>query len=176
MNELIPELTTTYQLSLVEASAGDGFISTTPNSGASINSSRSISIITVPENDFPNGVFQFSTTPPSPGEPFIPEATSVPVLDIQESAGSVTVYVVRAQGTSGAVGVEYSTEDGSAVGGGISPDYTAQAAALSFTNGEQVQNIQLQIIDDSIPEVGKQFFLNLSNPSGCKQSCPTGHN
>ena len=165
---MVPETTTNYTVRLVTAASTDGYISTTPTSGASINDTLSVSIVTVPENDYPYGVIQLATSAPALGDPFTPLAASVPVLEVTESAGNVTVYAVRAQGTIGSVQVEFSTEDGSALAGVINPDYVSQAAIISFTDGERVKSIQLQVLDDAIPELGKQFFVNLSNPSGGK--------
>lgn len=168
MDEMVPETTTNYSIRLVSVTSTDGYISTTPTSGASINNTLSASRVTVPENDYPYGVIQFATSAPALGDPFTPLAASVPVLEVTESAGNVTVYAVRAQGTVGSVQVEFSTEDGSALAGVINPDYVSQAAKLSFADGERVRSIQLQVLDDAIPELGKHFFVNLSNPTGGK--------
>ena len=163
-----PETTTNYTVRLIAVTSSDGYISTTPTSGASINSSLSASRVTVPENDYPYGVIQFATSAPALGDPFTPLAVTVPVLVVTESVGNVTLYVVRAQGTIGSIQVEFSTEDGSAVGGGLNPDYEPQAGTISFADGERVKSIQLLILDDDIAELEKEFFVNLSNPTGGK--------
>ena len=173
LNENVPELTTNYTVKLLSATPDDGYISTTPTSGASINSSRSAARVTVPENDFPYGVLQLATSPPIVGVPFTPQAASAPVLDVTESAGTITIYIVRAQGLIGTVRTELVTEDGSAIGG---MDYVSSAAELVFVDGERFKTMQLQILDDTVPELGKQFSVNLTNPTGGKtRQCALDH-
>lgn len=124
-----------------------------------------IARVTVPENDFPYGVLQLATSPPIVGIPFTPQATSAPVFDVMESDGTITIYIVRAQGLIGTVRTELITEDGSAIGG---MDYLSTAAELVFAEGERFKTMQLQILDDSLPELGKHFSVNLTNPTGSK--------
>ena len=165
VNENIPELASNYTVRLLAATSDDGYISTTPTSGASVNNSLSTVRITVPENDFPYGVLQFATSPPNIGDPFTAQATSVPSLTVKESVGSITVYIVRAQGMIGTVRTELITEDGTAIGG---MDYVSAAAPFVFAEGERYKTMEIQILDDAVPELGKQFSVNLTNPTGGK--------
>lgn len=144
----------------------DIYPSTTPTSGAWLNTSQSETNITVSENDFPYGILQFAESSPISGGNTIPPATEVPQIYIEESIGTVTIYVVRAQGTVGTAQVDYSTQDGNATSGGVTPDYTPIGGSLTFADGEQVKSFMVTILDNTAPELGKYFFVNLSNPSG----------
>ena len=121
--------------------------------------------LTVPENDSPYGILEFYyTVPPATG--VIPPATDIPQINTDESAGTVTVYVVRAQGTVGVASVDYLAQDGTASSGGVSPDYSPAGSTLEFSNGERFKSFTVTLVDDSTPELSKYFFVNLSHPVG----------
>ncbi len=61
------------------------------------------------------------------------------------------------------VTVDYSTADGTAIGGA---DYTAVSGTLTFAPGETTKTILLVATDDTDVEGDETFFVNLSNPSG----------
>ena len=167
-DELVPELEEEFVVMLVTAVANDSETSSTPFSGAYINTTISQSTITVQENDYPYGLFQFVTSPPSVGVPITP-ATVMPELTVRESVGMVTVYVARAQGTVGTVSVEYFTSDGSATSQGLDPDFTPAAGTLDFSGDNVVGSFQVSLLDDSVAELGKMFYINLTNPQGGKE-------
>ena len=164
-DELVPELQEDFFVMLVAAIANDSEVNSTPFSGAYVNTSISLSNVTVDENDYPYGLFQFVTSPPTPGVPITP-ATAMPVLTVSESVGTVTVYVARAQGTVGAVSVEYLTSDDSATSQGLNPDFVPAAGRLDFSGNEVVASFQVSLLDNTIAELGKMFYVNLSNPQG----------
>ena len=166
-DELVPELQEQFIVMLVAAVANDSEVSSTPFSGAYINTTISQSTITVGENDFPYGLFQFVTSPPTPGVPITP-ATVPPVLNVRESDGIATIYVVRAQGTVGTVSVEYFTFDASATSQGLDPDFTSAAGRLDFSGDTVVGSFPIILLDDSAAELGKTFYINLTNPQGGK--------
>lgn len=168
LDETVPELSEDFVVVLTSAVASDNETSSTPQSGASIDTSRSQSMLTVTENDFPYGVLQFSATPPIPGQP-IALAAVMPELAVQESDGNVTVYVVRAQGTLGNVRIEFFTRDDSATHLGLEPDYISNARQLSFAPGVTVQSFSVTLVDDADPELAKTFHVNLTNPQGGKK-------
>ena len=165
LDESAPELREDFVVVLTSAIAQDNETSSTPLSGASIDASRSQVMLTVTENDSPYGVLQFSTSAPIPGQP-ITLATEMPELAVQESDGTVTIYVVRAQGSIGTVSIEFITTDDSATHLGLEPDYRTTAGRLTFDSGVRVQSFNVTILDDSNPELGKTFFVNLTNPQG----------
>lgn len=170
-DENVPELNEDFVVVLTSAVSNDSETSSTPLSGASIDPTRSQAMVTVTENDSPYGVLQFSAVPIAPGQA-VPLATVMPELVVGESDGSVTVYVVRAQGTEGTVTVEYFTSDDSATNLGHEPDYVSNAGQLSFGPGVTVQSFSVMLVDDTDPELAKTFFVNLTNPQGGKNTIP----
>ena len=167
-DEMIPELNEDFVVVLTSAVANDNQSSSTPTSGASIDSGRSQAVLVVTENDFPYGVLQFSASAPVPEQP-IPVATTMPELIVDEASGAVTVYVVRAQGVVGNINIEFFTSDGTATDLGVNPDYDSNAGQLSFPPGTTVQSFNVTLVDDSDPELAKTFFVNLTNPQSGKQ-------
>ena len=170
VNENVPELDESFVVVLLSAVANDDDLpDPTPTSGASVNSSLAQSQVTVSENDYPYGLLQFVEVPPSPEDlagPFLPAAVSTPNIFVMESDMNVTVYVVRAQGVQGTVRAEYFSEDGTAKGAGTSPDYVPVAGVLTFELENRVQSFEVSLVDDSVPELGKVFYLELTNPTG----------
>ena len=168
-NDNIPELDEIFSIVLVSAIALDNETSSTETSGASISASGSWATITIAENDYPYGLMQFAASlPPSSGDPFVPAATMVPVANVMEEDATITLYVVRAQGTVGSVSVEYQTIDGNATSLGVRSDYQDSVGTLNFPDGAQVQRIDIALNDDGTPELLKQFIVQLRNPQGSK--------
>ena len=170
VNELVPELVEDFIVVLVSADAADNQTSSTPTSGASIDVSLAQSNLTIEENDYPYGLLQFVTSPPTPGTQILP-AVVLPELFVDESDGTITVYVVRAQGNLGTVSIEYITQDGTASSTGVGPDYISSAGMLTFGPDDVVQSFMVTLLDDLIPELGKTFFINLTNPGGGMCMC-----
>ena len=169
-DELVPELDEDFTVVLVSVVANDNQSSSIPTSGASINASLSQSTIVVRENDYPYGLLQFMPTCPLISDTMtIPVAETIPEISVQESVGTITVCVSRAQGNLGQVTVEYLTQDGSATSEGVMPDYEPAGDGLTFTPGsvdERFKEIQVTLVDDTLPELGKVFYINLTNPAG----------
>ena len=81
---------------------------------------------------------------------------------VKESEGSVKVVVRRGGPLDVPCSVEYRTEDGSAE----SPaDYLAVDGILKFSQGQEIQEIEVPIVDDDLPEADESFFVCLQNPS-----------
>lgn len=165
LNEMEPELNENFVIVLTSAVANDNQTSSTPSSGASIDTTRSRFVFTISENDFPYGVLQFAGSSSLPVPPFSLAAT-MPELTVGESDGTVTVYVVRAQGVVGNVSIEFFTSDGTATTLGLLPDYISNAGRLDFAEGETVQSFDVMLVDDFDPELAKTFFVNLTHPQG----------
>lgn len=97
-----------------------------------------------------------------------PEAGSVEFgassYTVAEGAGSVTVEVTRAGGTSGAVTVELTTTDNSATAG---DDYESLQTTVSFADGDAAaKSVDIVILDDPDDEGDQIFDVGLSNPTG----------
>jgi hypothetical protein len=69
------------------------------------------------------------------------------LYDVAETAGSVTVTIAREGGTDGSVDVFYNVLDGTATEG---DDYVGVPANsfVTFADGQETADIQIQIIDD----------------------------
>ncbi len=165
LDEMVPELTEQFVLVLTTVFVNDDLISSSPFSSASIDQSRDTFTFSIAANDYPYGVLQFSSSATPPVSPFV-VATSIPERLVKESAGVVTVYVERAQGLVGVVSVEYFTSDASATSLGLSPDYISSAGTLVFQDGVGVASFNVTLLDDDIPELNKNFYINLTNPLG----------
>ncbi len=82
---------------------------------------------------------------------------------VQESDGSVTLSVARANNAIGALTVKYTTNDASARAG---EDYSEASGSLFFKHGEPVaQTITIKILPDRYAEGVEEFNVNLTDPS-----------
>ncbi|NWY04075.1 GPR98 protein, partial [Nothoprocta ornata] len=160
----IPELNEYFQVTLVSAVSGDGKLGSTPTSGASIDPEKETTDISIKASDHPYGLLQFSVgLPPQPGDKMILPASSVPRITIKEEVGHIRLLVVRAQGLLGTVVVDYRTVPLRA----FSPrDYQATAGTLEFQPGERYKYIIVNITDNAVPELEKDFKVELLNPEG----------
>ena len=71
--------------------------------------------------------------------------------------------VTRTGGSSGAVGVTFSTSNGSATAGS---DYTAVNQTVSFADGDTAsKTVNIPIINDATIEPNETVNLALSNPT-----------
>ncbi len=84
---------------------------------------------------------------------------------IDENGGPATITVERVGGTTGAVSVDYSTADGTAI---ASSDYTAVSGTLNWADGEGgSKSINVPIINDAASETYEETLsVNLSNAIG----------
>ena len=81
---------------------------------------------------------------------------------VEEFASQVILQVDRTRGTFGDVSVQFSLMAGSAV----SADYSTppESGVLIFGNGEDTVMINIDIVDDQIPEEDETFRVVLINP------------
>ena len=83
---------------------------------------------------------------------------------VAEAGGTVTLTVARLAGSTGAVGVTYSTSNGTATAGS---DYVAKTSTLSWPNGNtDPQTITISILSDAVAESNEKFNVVLSSPTG----------
>ncbi|HEX7332149.1 MAG TPA: PQQ-dependent sugar dehydrogenase [Pyrinomonadaceae bacterium] len=110
-------------------------------------------------------VYEIKSKPLSPSTSIIQfNATSYLVA---ETAGSVTVSVMRSGATSNAVTINYATSNGSAT---QPNDYTSTSGSLQFAAGETMKSFDVPIIDDGVVEGTEKINLMLSLPSGVEGS------
>ena len=84
--------------------------------------------------------------------------------NVAENAGSITLSVDRTGGSMGAITVDYTTVDNSALAG---TDYQATSGTLSWADGDATpKTITVPIIDRGLTEGSTSFLVNLSNATG----------
>ncbi|MFB3904885.1 MAG: SdrD B-like domain-containing protein [Acidobacteriota bacterium] len=75
-----------------------------------------------------------------------------------------TIQVLRIDGNTGAVSVQYATSNGTATAG---LDYSATSGTLNWANGDLApKNIYIPIVADIVPESHETVNIALSNPTG----------
>jgi uncharacterized delta-60 repeat protein len=89
---------------------------------------------------------------------FAPDTYSV-----VESAGTVNVHIIRTNGTTGAITVDYAVFSGTAQAGS---DFVAQSGTISLVEGQTITTLSIAILDDALVEGDESFFVSLSNPGG----------
>ncbi|MDO9372199.1 MAG: Calx-beta domain-containing protein [Gammaproteobacteria bacterium] len=83
---------------------------------------------------------------------------------VDESGASATITVTRTGGSEGAISVDYSTSDGTAI---ADSDYTPSIGTLSFADADLTpQTFTVPITDDAVIEINEAVNLTLSNPTG----------
>ncbi len=101
-----------------------------------------------------------STPIPNPGSLNLSSSS----ISASENAGSVSLNVQRAGGSSGIVSVNYAISNGSAIAGS---DYTQTQGTVTFTNGDTApKSITVPIINDTLAEQSETFSVTLSAPTG----------
>lgn len=89
---------------------------------------------------------------------------------VNEAAGTATITVTRAGGSSGAASVQYATSDGSANQPG---DYTSASGTLNWADGDAAdKTFTVTIIDDAAIESSETVNLTLSNATGASMGTP----
>src|SRR5207249_1054415 len=82
---------------------------------------------------------------------------------VGEGEGSLPVTVIRTNGQSGTVSVNYMTVPGTALPG---LKYTTTTGALTFANGETTKTFNVPILEENQVEGNQTFSLLLSNATG----------
>ena len=79
-----------------------------------------------------------------------------------KSGTNVLISVIRSNANTGIVSVNYATSDGTAAAG---VDYTATTGVLTFSNGIGMQSFSVPIINNSLVEGDRTFYVGIFNPS-----------
>ena len=118
------------------------------NPSAGVVGEPATTTLTIADNDAP-GTIQFSAPPTACGR----------------TPGPAIVRVTRT-GTNLASGitVQFTTTNGTATAS-PSGDYTAVSRTLTFAALEAFKDVEIPILDDSLPEGNETVLLSLSNPS-----------
>jgi glucose/arabinose dehydrogenase len=115
-------------------------------------------------NDYPigfqlRGVIEF---PPSGGQISLESS----VVSVNEADGTVTLRILRQNGSAGTVSVDFRTTPGTATGG---VDYTAVSGTATFAPGETVKTITIPITNDFLAEGSETFGVTIDNLVGQAQ-------
>jgi len=137
--KIIPDL-------LVE---GNEFLNLTlsnPSSGAVIRGGGGSATLTIVDDDSAPGEIRFQR----------------PSYSVREGTLLAQVAVIRTNGTSGTVTVEYSTQ---AISATPDQDYTDVRGILTFNDGESLKYIEVPISDDDLIENNEVIAVTLANVS-----------
>ncbi|PYK31321.1 MAG: hypothetical protein DME57_04150 [Verrucomicrobia bacterium] len=104
-------------------------------------------VLSIIDNDFNRGNLTFSTLQYS----------------VSEGVGTAVITILRTNGNTGAISVDYHTTNGTAVAGA---DYEATAGRLTIADGQISSTISIRILDDLLIEGNETFQIIISNPTG----------
>jgi len=103
--------------------------------------------LTLVDDDFQQGQFVFLTNN----------------FGADESAGAVTVTILRTNGTTGIVSVRLTTSNLTAT---AFTDYVPTNRVITFADGEAMKTINIGLINDGTAEPDETILLTLSQPAG----------
>jgi plastocyanin len=104
-------------------------------------------------------VVKSAGSPPPGNLQFSSASYSVP-----ENAGSITISVLRAGGSAGAVSVHYATSDGTGLAG---KNYTATSGTLNWGDGDAAaKTFSVKVLDDGVVDGSHTVQLTLGSPQG----------
>jgi hypothetical protein len=83
-------------------------------------------------------------------------------IEVDESAGQISVDVFRADDTESAMNIQYHTEP---INADAAMDYTPASGNLTFETGDISKSIVIPILNDGLHEARESFRIVLSNPS-----------
>lgn len=129
--------------SVIETS--ENFSLTLTNASGNAALAITSATVTIVDNDFRAGDLTFSA------ESYL----------VAESGGSVGISILRTNGSTGVLTVNYRTVAGTAT---ADNDYLAQTGTLIFTEGQTSQTITIAIQDDAAVEGDESFFVQLYGP------------
>ena len=117
--------------------------------------------VTIMENDLAPGQLSFYSS-----NYVVMEDGTNAGYSFLENSGNAVITVVRSNGSSGTVSVQYSAADrpGYTAQGGV--NYVRTSGTLSFADGETLQTFNVPLINDNLPGSNVTIKLTLSNPGG----------
>lgn len=106
-----------------------------------------LATLTIVDNDFGPGELTFGAT----------------TYYFREDAGFAEINILRTNGSSGVIALNYASTDGTARAG---DDYAPLNGKLTFADGQTNQAIVVQILDDNSVEGNENFTVTISSPTG----------
>nr|XP_029492889.1 adhesion G-protein coupled receptor V1-like [Oncorhynchus nerka] len=141
LDDDIPELEEFFLVNVTSA-----VLITTLTPGPKLDTHGLVAEISIGANDGIRGVIEWTNTN----------------FEVNETMGMLNLVVYRSSGTYGNVSLFFYTQN---LEGQLGLDYNATPSMLHFADGERHQFVEVQIIDDVIPEGAERFQLILANPS-----------
>ncbi|MBK6864472.1 MAG: hypothetical protein IPG91_13475 [Ideonella sp.] len=169
-----------YATAAVTASSGSDFTTTSGTLNFAIGETSKVVQVTLLENASVEGLEHFRLNLSAPVNATIAKASAmVGIVDndsvvatpglyvrdvvVDEAAGTASFVVMlggpTGQASASTVTVDYNTANGSAVG----TDYVSTGSTLTFTPGQTVKTVVVDLKDDATAEGAERFLLNLSN-------------
>ena len=81
---------------------------------------------------------------------------------VSENIGTLTLNLIRTNGSEGSVGVHFSIESSNA----SSNDYSPQNGLITFSNNVTRSILNITIVNDNNAELDEVFIVKLIKPSG----------
>lgn len=106
---------------------------------------RATAVLTIVDDDFSPGALGFATN----------------LFVVSESVGNAVITVVRTNGSTGPVSVQFASTNGSAIAG---VDYVMTNGFLNFSDGQTNKTFSVSVINDVVSEGDESVLLTLSNP------------
>lgn len=113
--------------------------------------------------------YLLQTCEPPPLEPGVIDMASA-TIDVQENAVSITLRLIRTDGSDGQVTVTLASTDITATGG---DDYETVATVVTFEDGETEKTIEVFILDDAQEENDEQFSVHITDVTGAEMGTNT---
>lgn len=113
--------------------------------------------------------YMLQTCEPPPVEPGVIDMESS-IIDVQENAVSVTLRLIRSNGSDGQATVTLASTDITATDG---DDYATVTTVVTFEDGETEKTIEVFILDDTQEENDEQFTVQITNVTGAEMGTNT---
>ncbi len=120
--------------------------------------------------DFPGNnwamyvAYQVQSCEPPPLEPGVINMQS-PTIEVDEDGVSITLHLLRSNGSDGQVMVTLESSDITATGG---DDYATVATVVTFDDGETEKTVEVFILDDLQEEDDEQFTVRITDVTGAE--------
>ena len=101
---------------------------------------------------------------PPPLEPGVIDMQSA-TIEVWEDAVSITLHLIRSNGSDGQATVTLESHDITATAG---DDYAAVTNVVTFEDGETEKTVEVYILDDTQEEDDEQFSVQISNVTGAE--------
>ncbi|KAM6930325.1 adhesion G-protein coupled receptor V1 [Xenentodon cancila] len=137
----IPELQEFFLVNITSA-----VLITTLATAPHLDTQNLVAEVIIAANDGVRGVIEWTNT----------------MFEVNETIGALTLVAYRSKGTYGNVSLYFYGQNLEAQQG---LDYNTSKTVLHFVDGERHKFVEVQIIDDPIPEGAERFQLILSEPS-----------